>query len=147
MIAASIRGNGYLIIVSKDVLWLNNALAHELELFNYVSPGVKNGGTFLRILPPLPFRQIVSFSGKGATIPTRNWYNSGREFFTPLRQKVPAAEDFSGNFAELYGLGDAYLNKKSGAEDWSRSLRRFILPHPWEFRQIVQTISRNSEFR
>ena len=78
----------------------------------------------------------------GTTIPTRNWYKSGREFFTPLRQKVPAAEDFSGNFAELYGLGDVYLNKKSGAEDWSRSLRRFILPH-WRISRERVAISLN----
>ena len=36
-------------------------------------PGVKNGGTFLRILPPLPFRQIVSFSGKGAMKTDISW--------------------------------------------------------------------------
>ena len=38
-------------------------------------------------------------------------------FLTPSAQRALAAEGFLGNFAELYGLGDAYLNKKSGAED------------------------------
>lgn len=63
----------YLIVVGKDALCPNNALVHELKLFNYIYPGVKNGGTFLRILPPLPFRQIVSFSGKGAMKTDISW--------------------------------------------------------------------------
>ena len=37
-------------------------------------------------------------------------------FLTPSAQKALAAEGFLGNFAESYGLGDAYLNKKFGAE-------------------------------
>ena len=63
-------------------------------------------------------------------------------FFTPSGQKVPVARGFPGDFAELYGLGDAYLNKKSGAEDWSRSLRRFILPH-WRISRERVAISLN----
>ena len=46
----------------------NNILVHELKLFNYVLPRGKKRWNFPPNFTPLPFRQIVSISSKGAII-------------------------------------------------------------------------------
>ena len=108
-------------------------------------PGVKNRGTFLRILPPLPFRQIVSDSGKGARFPTRIWYNPGRVFFLPHRGRKPLIQGLSWGISPngrlLRTLSDT---KKSAQTAMVVVCAYFFLPPPTIFAKLFTWEARRS---